>query len=174
MQLGHAPNCTALLTAWLNWRRHDLVPKLSDVIAEDLGGAISGVSILEVHGPDQVVYRLFASLHADVIGRDLTGENLIDLTPVADRKIRMQRIFAMASHPCGGMPSMKLTRPSGIEVPIQVLILPVRPNIDGKPIRLYMAIDVIGEKARKDGTSVTAIPITDEIRPIDIGFGIPG
>ncbi len=173
-QLGHAPNCASLLTAWQKWRRGNPLPLVSEVRAEDLGPALASTSILEIHDPGKIVYRLFASLHADVIGRDLTGENLIEMTPPADREVRKQRMLAMVKQPCGGMPAMDLTRPSGTKVHIQVLILPVRPNDEAQPMRLYLALDLLGETIPGDDGEIETIPITGQVGPIDLGFGLPG
>jgi hypothetical protein len=171
--LESAPNSRKFLQAWQAWRQDASIPTAADVVVENLGSAMGSVSVLEVHAPERVVYRLFGSLHARVSGKELKGENLIDLTPPENRQDRMKRIWSIASQPCGAVFAMKLLRSSGLQTPIRGIILPVAPNAPGEPMRLYTAIDTVGPAATPDDSTVSTIPATDEQEYVDIGFGTP-
>ncbi len=171
--LDDAPSSLALLQSWLRWRKGNLIPTASDVVAEDLRSAISGVSVLEVYSPERVIFRLFGSVHAGISGTELKGENLIDLTPPEEREARMSRIWNVASIPCGSVYAMKLTRESGMQTPVRGLVLPVAPRVSDAPMRAYATIDIMGEAAMPDGTTVDIVPGLDEQVYLDVGFGTP-
>lgn len=172
-RLENAPNSVTLLQAWRRWRRDDAVPLVNDVIVEDLRSALSGISVLEVHSPDRIIFRLFGTLHADISGRDLKGENLLDHTPPNERESRSARIWNLASVPCGSVYTLSLIRSNGLQMPIRGVVLPVAPSKTDDPMRMYAAIDIVGDTGTPDGSTVDLVPALDEQAYVDIGYGAP-
>ena len=171
--LEDAPNCLALLEAWQRWRGNGLVPSVDRVIPEELGTALNGLSILEVHSQDSITYRLVGTIHADAMGREPTGEDVASITDKADLSRRMGRLWNMVSVPCGSAMLVVYTRPSGATLQSQHFLLPVMPKASGEPKRLYVAMDTFGAAALPNDQHVGPVSIPREFSYVDIGNGAP-
>ncbi|MBT4689109.1 MAG: PAS domain-containing protein [Rhodospirillaceae bacterium] len=172
-QLDGSPNCLAFLEAWLRWRGDDLVPSVTQVRPEELGKALTGLSILEVHTRDRSTYRLVGSTHIDAMGRDLTGKEVASVTPEKDQAPRMAGLWNMVSVPCGAISELSYLRQSGNSNPTRRLVLPVTPKSIGEPKRLYVALDAFGPRAMPDDPPAGPVTLTEKVTHVDIGFGVP-
>ncbi|MBC8239080.1 MAG: PAS domain-containing protein, partial [Alphaproteobacteria bacterium] len=148
--LADAPNCLAFLTAWQRWRGDDPVPSVDRIKPEELGKALNGLSILEVHSPECSKYRLVGASHIQAMGRDLTGEEVASVTPKNDQAQRMQGLWTMVSVPCGAIAELSYVRQSGFRTPTRRLVLPATPKSSGGTQRLYVAGDISGGRAMRD------------------------
>jgi hypothetical protein len=171
--LSDTPNGLALLNAWQVWRGSELLPITDKVQPERLGAAINSVTVIEVHSRDDSTYRLVAQQHSDFTRRDLKGKSVKDITPPADRKNRMERLWSIASTPCGVIVTLTYTRPSGISEKARRFLLPVKPRLADEPMRLYSALDRIGGKGVQDIQPVELVAASDEYSYVDIGYGVP-
>ncbi len=167
------PHRLALLEAWLGWRGNDSVPIISAVKAEDLGTAIGYVSVLEMPSPDTATFRLVGEWYDKVAGWKLLGENFINMVAEAHRPVRSERLWNMVSTPCGMLSKANAVRPSGGEIAIQSLSLPVRPASQQEPMRLYTAVDVVLASSMAGFDSIEESSAHFGIEYVDIGFGVP-
>lgn len=166
-------NSLALLSAWEGWRGDGVIPRSSDVRPEDLGRALSSISILEAHAPDRLIYRLFGGMHAAISGRDLKGMNLIDFVTKAPPDEPPHRMWSLAETPCGGIYAVTLSRPQGSPTPIFGLVLPVAPGSAGEPMLLYASVDRVAVAGQRAAKPVSRIDRPSEFTYIDIGYGAP-
>ncbi len=171
--LQHAPNCLAFVAAWQQWRGTELVPRLEDVRPEILGQAINGLSVVELLSPDDAVYRLVGKLHTEVMGRELAGTHISEVTKPDEQKPRMQRLWNIANTPCGMYVQSTVVRDTGVADPLCRIIFPVRPAGPSDPMRLYGAMDRYGHSGSLNEQPVELISVSHEVQYIDIGCGVP-
>ncbi|NQV61835.1 MAG: PAS domain-containing protein [Alphaproteobacteria bacterium] len=171
--LADAPNCLAFLAAWQRWRGDDPVPSVDRIKPEELGRALNGLSILEVHSPERSQYRLVGASHIQAMGRDLTGEEVASVTPKNGQTQRMQGLWTMVSVPCGAIAELSYVRQSGFRTPTRRLVLPATPKSPGGAQRLYVAVDMFGGQAMRDDPPAGPVELTEEVTYVDIGRGAP-
>jgi hypothetical protein len=171
--LDGAPNCQAFLEAWRGWRHNSAVPGEKDVIAEDFGSAFGSVSVLEARAQDSIIYRLCGSLHSHIAGIDLTGMNVVDLTPKKARDMRMHQMWHTATMPCGTFFVIAFSRESGFQTLVRGLALPVAPKTASGPMLLFVAVDDMNRTLRPPVKPIDLIPPAHETAFIDLGFGTP-
>jgi len=169
--LRDSPHRLALLNAWLGWRGDDLVPAVVAIKAEDLGSALGYVSVLEVQSPDRAIFRLAGAWYDEVADRDLVGENYNDLIVEERRSTSRERIWNKASVPCGAVALSKLVRPSGQEVLVRGLMLPVNPSTPQEPMKIYAAVDVLAKASQGAGDNISEYAAAYEFDYVDIGHG---
>ncbi|MBT3535208.1 MAG: PAS domain-containing protein [Rhodospirillaceae bacterium] len=168
-----APNCQAFIAAWQMWRGTHMVPNLDDVRPEILGNAINGVSVVELLSPNDAVYRLVGNLHTEVMGREMAGTYLSEVTRPEEQKARMTRLWKIANTPCGVFVQLTVVRQSGVSDPVCRVILPVRPSEPTEPMRLYGAMDRHGEAKTIDNVPADLISLAQNVDYIDISHGVP-
>ena len=83
--LDDAPNCLAFLDAWQQWRKDDPMPSTDRIKPEELGPAMSSLSVLEAHSQDSIKFRLVGALLAEIMGEDFTGRNITSMVPEDNR-----------------------------------------------------------------------------------------
>ena len=171
--LEDAPNCLVLLRAWLRWRGDDLVPRVENVRPEDLGAALASVSVLEISSADHVTYRLAGGLHAEALGKELRGENLVELLAPEEQQAFVERARRFLAHPNGRISDGRLIKPNGSETAIRTLALPVTPRSADDPPRAYMALDTYGASRGPFDDPIAMISLDDEYIHVDIGYGPP-
>ncbi len=171
--LDDAPNGLALLRAWNDWREPELVPALEAVRPENIGSALSGMMVLEVLAPDEIIIRLAGSRLQDILGRDLKGRNFVDLAAPSERERRITSYRNYVSYPCGAKWTADVVRASGLLTSVRGLALPVRPRLRSHPMRLYAAFDFTGDLTGFEVDPLRVIPIAHERTYIDLGFGAP-
>lgn len=171
--LCDSPHCLALLEAWQRWRGDDLLPSSDGIIAEHLGPALGHVTVLDAVSPDRVVFRLFAGWHGDMTGRDLTGQNYIEMVPEEERPTRIERLYNLTSTPCGGLGETSIVRRSGLVTPFRSLMLPVAAISTGEPMKLFAATDMYGKRPWTGDETDDPAPLAHEYAYIDLGSGVP-
>ena len=171
--LQDSPHNLALLDAWVGWRGEDLVPSVAAVKAEELGTALGFVSVFEVPSPDRAIFRLVGAWYDKVTEQNLIGKNFIDMVAEEHRATCSERMWNLVSVPCGAVNLTNLVQLSGWEVPIRSLSLPVGPNSPEKPMRLYNAVDILGEASPQFDDFLSQFKLSSELDWVDIGYGIP-
>ena len=171
--LGDAPNSQMFLRAWLGWRGADVAPNLATVRAEDIGRALPAMMVFEVFTADNVIIRLAGTLHRDILGRELTGANAIDLAPPAEREQRIELYRAYLTYPCGVWWMAQVVRANGVRTTVHGLALPVFPKVPGKAMRMYAAFDFSGDMKSFDKHPLHVLPVPEKLSFIDIGRGAP-
>jgi hypothetical protein len=164
-----------LVELWDYWRalpRDGLVPDWDIVpAARRLTRIMPYLSLIEVRPPSSLVFRVAGTALCERFGMELTGRDVMDITPVAHRARRYGRYHAVASRPCVLQNRGGLTGGSGTTVPYESLFLPVLRAGHDLPVVLGALIEHRPRNAPAD--PIAAIPIPDETAFIDIGAGIP-
>jgi hypothetical protein len=171
--LSSAPNCLALIVAWQRWRKNEILPNVGDVRPEELGSALRGISVAEVLSRHDTVFRFVSSLHEEIMGRDLQGVNLRDVSHPKGLASRMERLWNLASQPCGVVVTLNMIRKNYASEATLRLLLPVLPQNPSQPMRLYGALDRIGEHTTMSDDPVSQVAVADDFEYIDIGCGTP-
>jgi hypothetical protein len=140
---------------------------------EHLGAALGHVTVLDAFSPEQVVFRLFAGWHGELVSRDLTGQNYIDLAPEDERPLRKKRVWDLVSTPCGGLGDTIVVRRSGLATPFKSLMLPVAPISRLEPMKLFAAADIYGERPRIGDETDDPAPLAHAYTYVDVGSGVP-
>ena len=166
-------NSLALLAAWQTWRRDGAIPRSADVRPEDLGRALAGVSILEAHAPDRLIYRLFGGVPTAIGGADLKGMNLMDVMARPGPDEANDRMWRLARTPCGGIYALSLARRRDKPTPICGVVLPVSPNDPVEPMLLYTSVDRLAVPGRRATEPASRMNRPSEFTFIDIGYGVP-
>lgn len=132
-----------------------------------------GVSVLEVHSPENITFRLVSALHTEISGQNLRGKNYIKFTPPEHQRIRGERYQNKASVPCGSLAYQAVAQKSGLETPTISLALPVAPTSPGEPMKIYAATDITGNGQLTKFDTMHLQPLSDEFIYLDIGNGAP-
>ena len=169
--LREAPNRLAFLRAWLGWRRREELPALAKVRPEDIGAALPCMLVFEPVAREHVSIRLAGTQFTDLLGREITGENFIDLAPPTQREMRMAHFESYQSHPCGARRSADMVRASGFPISVAGIVLPVA--VPDNRVRMYAAFDFSHAAEDLVTNPLSEIPAASEIDFIDIGFGAP-
>jgi hypothetical protein len=170
--LADAANGLAFLSAWQRWRGADLVPTARQVKPEELGRALSSLSIFNVYSRERSAYHLVGAVHENLMGENPTGDDISTKTAKIDLDRRLERLWYAASAPCGIVADVVYVRRSGYKGVARRLFLPVMPSsIDG-PMTLYTSVDSHGEEPAYDEPAVFAKPV-QEFTYVDIGGGAP-
>ena len=147
------------------------MPIVDAVIAEDLGTTLGHVSVFEVPTSERMIFRLVGAWYDEVADRSLVGENFMEMVAENQRPIRKERMWTLASVPCGGVTHFSHLRPSGENVPGGALLLPVKPKSSDDPMRIYTAVDVFDDVSRLGDDGVSVFSLAHEFIYIDIGYG---
>jgi hypothetical protein len=81
---------------WLSLWRDDALPLRADFKPRDVADQLPSIAIFDVVPDKSVRCRLFGSVLAQGLGRDVTGEDWLALTPEPMRAARLERFSAVA------------------------------------------------------------------------------
>lgn len=103
--LHHSKATQELVRFWLNLPRPDgeVCPKRSDFSSARINGSLPEVFLSEWYGDDALVVVQSGTILDRLIGLDMTGKNIFDMTPpelVHDERRYYQ---ALRDHPCAGL-----------------------------------------------------------------------
>ena len=129
--------------------------------------------VLEVFARDRIIIRLAGTKHREILGREITGENFVELAAPSQREHHMASYSNYASYPCGAKWAAGLTRSSGLRTSVRGLALPVGPQAPEDPIRMYAAFDFSGDMKGFETEPLNVIPTAHERTYVDIGCGAP-
>jgi hypothetical protein len=164
-----------LVELWEYWRalpREGLVPDWDIVPAgRRLARLMPYLSLIEVRPPSSLVFRVAGTALCERFGMELTGRDVMEITPAEQRARRYGRYYAVATRPCVLQNRGGLTGGSGTVVAYESLFLPVRRAGQDLPVVLGALIEHRLRHVPAD--PIAAIPIPDETAFIDIGAGIP-
>lgn len=90
------PNGQRVANYWLSLWRGDELPLRADFKPRDIADQLPSIGIFDVIPDKSVRCRLFGSILAQGIGRDITGEDWLALTPESQRVARLERFSTVA------------------------------------------------------------------------------
>ncbi|MBT5895489.1 MAG: PAS domain-containing protein, partial [Rhodospirillaceae bacterium] len=121
-------NCQNLADAWVAWRGDGLLPKRSDMRLEDISGILPYVCLVDVISETEIIFRLAGTMMREIIGVELTGRNLLELTEPEYRAKRGARTMQNATLPCGALWIWEIAFAGQESRRTENLSLPVKPD----------------------------------------------
>lgn len=169
-----APESTHLLEQWSAWRGERLLPRRSDIDLASIKKYLSGVSLVEVRGPEQVIFKVAGGGFRDYLGFELTGRNYLDLVDPARRAEIALGVQLVIGKPCGIFYVTPHRFPSGAIVPVEVMSLPIEADRPGGP-RLILSSNEPLIRRQEDVRVAQEQPLAHptSYNFIDIGAGLP-
>ncbi len=167
-------NCRRLIDAWKPWRGENLVPRRADMRLEDITEILPWIAVADIISETEVTIRLAGTMIREVLGVELTGRNLLELTEPEHRAARGARSARLAAQPCGAIWIWNLAFADQHSRPAENLCLPMRPNADGRPMQMLNVFGMLSSEYPPQ-----AINHYQQVAPsaqhsfIDIGAGIP-
>lgn len=166
--------CRSLAKAWQRWRDGNLLPRRDHIKIGEIKRLLPGITILELHSADELIFRLAGTMITETLGIELTGRNYLDFAPKKDRARRGGRAMAQGRQPCGALFLLPIPFPSGRVVPTEVLSLPCLPKNDGEPIQLItMNCALDSTTLLSPAANPERFSTANEFRFVDIGAGTP-
>jgi hypothetical protein len=168
------PKSKRFIGAWLRWRGTRPLPVRSTLDLGDVKPLLSLVMLTEVRSPDEILVRVAGTQLGEYLGFEMTGQNLLKLTPPADRPIRRYRFAQLAGMPCGALFEHHHIMPSGRNLVSEVMILPIDPDDPAKPrVLMHHFAPMRGQHKSGAKPEGQEIPLSREFRFLDVGFGVP-
>ncbi len=167
-------NCRILGAAWSGWRGDNMVPRRSDMQLQDIAKILPWVTLIEIFSETEIIFRLAGTMVHEIMGFELTGRNLFDLTAPEHRMARGIRTAQTAHQPCGALWIWNITFANRINRPVENLGLPLRPNEDGRPAQMLNVFGMLdGSKLPQASRHLQQLASAEQHGFIDIGAGVP-
>ncbi len=150
------------------------LPEMQDCLLGDLISVADQITVFEIIGPDTITYRLCGTKIADRIGRDVTGENVLDLISPEARPQVAKHISELATTPCGHYGRLENHYPDGRVVETETIALPVRSVSDPNKtfiLSLYSAADMRPNLPDEDRQRINVT--WRDSKFLDVGYGTP-
>ncbi|MDA1097511.1 MAG: PAS domain-containing protein [Proteobacteria bacterium] len=128
-------NCQTLAAAWAGWRGDKILPRRSNVRLADITGSLPWIALVDVFSETEIIFRLAGTMIREIMGVELTGRNLMELTDPAHRLARGVRTVQTAHQPCGALWVWNVTFENRNIRPVENLSLPLWPDEDGRPMQ---------------------------------------
>ena len=167
----HSPNWCAMLSAWAEARHGLTIPREAPGFTAELRGHIGWLEFIaadtiRIHGVGEVATR--------ILGMDLEGRNLLDLSEPAVRKVRAWRYSQVIDRPCGMHFTYYHERSCGTNVGIEWLVLPLAGDPRAAVIGLFPMHDLRTEPpGAEPGIQMRLGSRAQELTFLDLGFGCP-
>ena len=174
-----APLPKSLGVLWRYWGELDrshpgVLPKKTDMHMAGLHGALPHIVISERTGDFELQIRLSGTAVENRFGLPITGKNLLDLTPPAQRDLINSVYSNISTHRCGFYIREILGFNKGKSTAVQALILPLA-DAGGKP-HFFIGSYHFGESHFDDKHAPPPIVEHWHIERfgyIDLGYGLP-
>jgi hypothetical protein len=165
--------CQLLYEHWSEIRGDALLPSRAGIDPGRLRSILPYLQIVEVVSPSLIRCTLSGTALRDIFGFELTGRNLIDLTPPEQRRQRGWRYWIGAAQPCGCLFGGKLRFLSGALAPYLGLVLPLRPSQEGGAMLAISAIALVADRGWINERSQPELNLAGYVSFLDIGAGMP-
>jgi len=163
-----------LLDYWQGLRKGALMPTRADFRPQEIRRLLPHIVLLERRGPESLIIRLAGTRIYDLFGRDVTGMNLIEITPPEFRATRMSRLSAIIDHPCGSLSEFKFMRPMGATGWMEILALPLAMPGDAPAHQiLTLMAEVAANNEELPDARPESIAAPQKFEFFDIGAGCP-
>ncbi len=161
------------LSYWDDLRGDRLMPARSELDPASIKPILPFLAIGEFRTPSELIVRLAGTALRDMLGVELTGRNLLDISAPEDRRERGWRFWQTATHPCGSFYRMPLTFAHGASGWHEGLSLPIKADrADGPP----MLVGIFGPMAGShwlNASQVAPIDLAPSFEFFEIGAGLP-
>ncbi|MGE4062951.1 MAG: PAS domain-containing protein [Rhodospirillaceae bacterium] len=163
--------CRAFLEHWQSLRTGNALPRLQDFLSQPHPQLQPNVALKDLVPPNLLRVRLFGTRLVDVVGVDLTGQNILDFAGNAEMAEALWWYHhTVATRPVG-LASVKLAATaSGRAISFEDIELPLEP-FPGGPLCVACCLGFVETLDFKD----PMLRFDDHlsVRWIDIGWGVP-
>lgn len=160
----------AFFAAWRGLSQTTLVPHYREAFQQLPTELLPRVTILEEAFKDDYIIRFMGTARAEMWGTDLTGHSALTMMSSALAQAARHNMEKMLGHPCGMCHVSHYVTPSGREVSVENITIPVG-NDPGLPRRLINFVEEISTL----GYSEPAGEVRGNAERVwlDIGAGLP-
>ncbi len=159
---------------WVSLPKRDGVPMKRDLDPGDMRRFVASLVMVERHGPRHFMWRLMGTAVRNLTGVELTGTDAFDFHSPKQREKAIVAYNAQIDTPCGAWGVTILRGAGGFEIPVEVLVLPLRAD-DGTLRFLANTVELVANGRRADTVAAVDMKLLawPEHRFVDIGFGLP-
>jgi hypothetical protein len=170
---GFSQDVGVFFNAWRGLRHGALMPRLSDYLDAAPARLQPFVSIVDVHGPDKVLVRLFGTGLAAIAGQDFTKK---DFSPIYAAQ-ELARVGAIAwqavNHPAGYFCMRTVRASNGLVLDCDCICLPLALD-QTAPKCMITFVHLPAQLPRLPQTdAVSTVTAVRFISWLDIGAGTP-
>ncbi len=173
MGRGYAlPTLPLVLDHWLEIAGTSLLPCRDDVDPARIVKALPYITIHQIDGDGNSVFRLAGTRHFDMVGKEITDSNYLDYVAPERRDEARQRFRTVVGCPCGLYCRLQYLSPAGVERQAESLGLPLVGRSGEIDTILFVTEELPGPARWRDPNA----PITHleplDVTYLDIGAGI--
>ncbi|MDX2223898.1 MAG: hypothetical protein SFV21_14200 [Rhodospirillaceae bacterium] len=128
------------------------------------------VALVDVVPPERMYVRLFATDRENTLGRNLTGENALDVYPPEIRHLLWRGAEAVVGRPCGWLTERIVTSAAGASTRFLSISLPLLTDPDAAACLVNYTFPINRVEDKSDIALVNAV---SPGRWIDLGAGVP-
>ncbi len=174
LALSNAPaRVTSFIRLYERTRGEALKPRREHLPLREMAPFIADIIIIECVDEALVRYRLMGTDVVGRIGRDLTGENMLDHLPEKEAWRTGHSLSMFAKHPCGCMSVYENEYASGTRVLAETLFLPLDGGREGQHLLIGLnSSQVVVEREDFRRETMLATRWRDGA-VVDIGAGLP-
>ena len=111
---------------WFYLRGDEQIPTVSEFLNRPIPVLQPQVTILDIHSPQSITFRLIGTAMADKLGLDATGKNILEFAPKDEGQSLFKIVSQMVRHPCGAEILSTLTATTGRSYRIRSVGFPLR------------------------------------------------
>lgn len=160
------------LAAWNRWRGGKMLPCRSDMDITTIARLMPRVVLLEISGPERMIFRLAGGEIEQYLGQRLQGRDYVAMAEPDHQARRARMMWRMMSQPCAAVNVYRFADPDGSRRLIQVCGAPILADEPGAPIQLLAVASNLRRLGWGEG-SIPHDPSATGLCFIDIGAGLP-
>jgi hypothetical protein len=159
---------------WLALPKQDGVPLKRALDPIEMRRFVANLVMVERHGPRQYTWRLMGTAVRNMTGVELTRTEAFEFHTPQQREKALVAYNAQLDTPCGVWGVTMLRGAGGFEIPVEVLVLPLRAD-DGTPRFLANTVARLPDGRRPNPNPAVDVKLLSwpDHRFLDIGFGLP-
>jgi len=159
---------------WVSMPKRDGVPMKNELDPGAMRRFVASLVMVERHAPRRFTWRLMGTAVRNLTGVELTGTDAFNFHGERQREKAIVAYNAQLDTPCGAWGMTILRGAGGFEIPVEVLVLPLRAD-DGALRFLANTVERLPDGRRLDSAAAVDMKLLSwpEHRFVDIGFGLP-
>lgn len=159
---------------WLSLPKKDGLPLKRALDPGAMRRFVANLVMVERHGARDYKWRLMGTAVRNMTGVELTGTEAFEFHTPQQRERALVAYDAQLDTPCGVWGVTILQGAGGFEIPVEILVLPLRAD-DGSPRFLANTVERLPNGRRLDPGAAVDVKLLawPEHRFLDIGYGMP-
>ncbi|MFN4164632.1 MAG: PAS domain-containing protein [Ferrovibrio sp.] len=171
-QIQLSDDSRLFLTAWNHWRGDRLLPRRADMDITMIARLMPRVVLLEISGPERMIFRLAGGEVEQYLGQRLQGRDYVAMAESSRQERRARLMWHVVNQPCAAVNVYRASDPDGTSRLIQFCGAPVLADEPGAPVQLL----AVASNLRRLGWGESGVPYDPNAAGlclIDIGAGGP-